>query len=175
MEAMNFLTGPTFRENNTQLYELLRMNSQLEGNSNNNNLPFPNIAPHELSQLHSFSLNLEASNSHQNQLQLSDYHPQAMKECPNNINQHFAPSPSSSANITTSSKLPEVIPGSPDRERPNSTTAQNKISPNDHISNHSSTSTTFEAWGDLMDDEASDSYLREIIIDQASPQSWPIA
>ncbi|OMO71429.1 hypothetical protein CCACVL1_18220 [Corchorus capsularis] len=181
MEAMNILTRPTFLENNSQLYELLRMNSQLEGDSNNNNLPFPNMAPHELTQLHSNFLNLEASNSHQNdQLQLSDYHPlgQAMKEsskiCPNNINEHFTPSPSSSANITTSSKLPKVIPGSPDRQRPNST-AQNKISPNDHISNHSSTSTTFEAWGDLMDDEASDSYLREIIIDQASPQSWPFA
>ncbi|OMO96508.1 putative r2r3-myb transcription factor [Corchorus olitorius] len=168
MEAMNFLAGPTFRENNTQLYELLRMNSQLEGNSNNNNiLPFPNIAPHELTQLHSNFLNLEASNSHQNQIQLSDYHPQVMKESPNNINEHFASSSSSPANynIPTSSQLPALIPASPDHKRPNTAnqTENNKISPNDHISNHSSTSTTFEAWGDLMDDEASDSYWRDII------------
>ncbi|KAF7148089.1 hypothetical protein RHSIM_Rhsim03G0223000 [Rhododendron simsii] len=44
------------------------------------------------------------------------------------------------------------------------------------MSNPSSTSTTFEAWGDLMDDEAvGDSYNWRDIIDQATSPSWPIS
>ncbi|XP_022746687.1 transcription factor MYB41-like [Durio zibethinus] len=168
MEAMNLLAGPTFREN--QLYELLRINSQLEGNTSN--LPF-GFAPHELTQLQSNFLNLEAS---QHQAQFSEYH-QPMKDlkiCANS-NDQFASSLSSPAIPTSTPQLPALVPASPER-RPATTVNQteNKINPNDPISNPSSTSTTFEAWGDLMDDEASDSYWRDII-DQTSSQSWSIS
>ncbi|XVE62289.1 hypothetical protein DITRI_Ditri06bG0106100 [Diplodiscus trichospermus] len=167
MEAMNLLAGPTFREN--QLYDqLLRLNSQLEGNTNN--LPF-GFAPHELTQLHSNFLNLEAS---QHQAQFSEYH-QPMKDSKfcSNSNDQFASSSSSPAIPTSTPQLPALVPASPERRPTTVNQPGNKIKPND-ISNPSSTSTTFEAWGELMDDEASDSYWRDII-DQASSQTWPIS
>ncbi|XVF30510.1 hypothetical protein REPUB_Repub16aG0064100 [Reevesia pubescens] len=159
MEALNFLAGPTFRENH-QLYELLRVNSQLEGNTN-----FPiGLAPHELTQLQSNFLNLEAS---QHQPQFSEYH-QLMKDskiCSNNNDHQFASSSSSlpAINPTSTLQLPALVPASPERRPTTVNQTENKnIIPND-ISNPSSTSTTFEAWGDLMDDEASDSYWKDII------------
>ncbi|KAK6243771.1 hypothetical protein QUC31_010180 [Theobroma cacao] len=166
MEAMNLLAGPSLREN--QLYELLRMNSQLE---ENRNLPFA-FAPHELTQLQSNFLNLEAS-QHQPH-QFSEYH-QPMKDskiCSNN-NDQFASSSSSPVIPTSTPQLPALVPASPGHPTTHVNQTENKINPND-ISNPSSTSTTFEAWGDLMDDEASDSYWRDII-DQASSQSWTIS
>ncbi|XVF42899.1 hypothetical protein PTKIN_Ptkin01aG0403000 [Pterospermum kingtungense] len=170
MEVMNLLSVPTFQENH-QLYELLRINSQLQGNSN---LPF-GFAPHELTQLQSNFLNSEAS---QHQPQFSEYH-QPMKDTKlssnNNIDQ-FASSYSSPAIPTsTPSQLPALVPASPDVHRQTTVNqTENKINPND-ISNPSSTSTTFEAWGDLMDDEASETYWRDIIDQASSPSPWPIS
>lgn len=69
--------------------------------------------------------------------------------------------PSSSYTIPSENLLPALVSASPD----NCVISQmeTKISPND-ISNPSSTSTTFEAWGDqLIDDEASDSYWKDLI------------
>ncbi|XP_022718602.1 transcription factor MYB41-like [Durio zibethinus] len=161
---MNLLAGPTFRGNH-QLYE-----SQLEGNSN---LPF-GFAPHELTQLQSSFLNLEAS---QHQPQFSEYH-QPMKDskiCSTNNDQFASSSSSPSINPTsTPLQLPALAPASPERLPATVYQTENKNFNQKDISNLSSTSTTFEAWGDLMDDEASDSYWRDII-DQASSQSWPIS
>ena len=156
MEAMNLLGGPTLREN--QLYELLGINSQLEGNTSN--LPF-GFAPHELiTQLQSNFLNLEAS---QHQPQFSKYHqPMKNSKICSNSNDQFACSSSSAVIPTSTPQLPALVPASPERRPTTVNKTENKINPND-ISNHSSTSTTFEAWGDLMDDEASDSYWRDII------------
>ncbi|GMI65945.1 myb domain protein 9 [Hibiscus trionum] len=151
MEAMNFLAGPSFREN----HQLQR----------SNNLPF-GFAPHKLTQLRSNFVNLEAS---QHQPELSEYHNQTLKDSINN--NHQFPS-SSAANIPTSTQpteLPALLPASPERNQ----TENKNINPND-MSNPSSTSTTFEAWGDLVDDEASDSYWRDII-EQTSSQTWSIS
>ncbi|KAE8717716.1 Transcription factor MYB39 [Hibiscus syriacus] len=141
MEAMNFLAGPSFRDN----YHL----------QENNNLPFGATA-HELTQLQSNFVNIEAS---QHQSELSEYHHQPLKDSNNNNNNHqFPSSTSSAANIPPSNRpaqLPALLPAS-------NQTKNNKINPND-ISNPSSTSTTFEAWGDLVDDEARDSFWRDII------------
>ena len=157
MEAMNLLAGTNFRENH-QLYELLRINSQLEGNTSN--LPF-GFAPHELiTQLQSNFLNLEAS---QHQPQFSKYHqPMKNSKICSNSNDQFASSSSSPAIPTSTPQLPALVPASLERRPTTVNQTENKINPND-ISNPSSTSTNFEAWGDLMDDEASDSYWRDII------------
>ncbi|KAE8699287.1 Detected protein of unknown function [Hibiscus syriacus] len=131
MEAMNFLSGPTFRKNN-----------RLQGNSN---LPFDFAA--ELTQLQSNFENLEASQH------------QPLKD--SNNNNHQFPSTSSAANIPTQpAQLPALLPEC--RPVTVNQTENKKINTND-ASNPSSTSTTFEAWGDLVDDEASDSCWREII------------
>ncbi|KAK8476250.1 hypothetical protein V6N13_087769 [Hibiscus sabdariffa] len=155
IEAMNLISGPTFREN--QLFdELPRINSLLEANTGN--LPFGGFAPHEVTKFQLNFINLEASQQHQPQL--SEHQQQPMKDS------------SFAADIPTSStpQLPALISASPEHRL---SVIENKINPNE-ISNPSSTSTNFEAWGDLMDDVANDYYWRDII-DQASPQSWPIS
>lgn len=58
--------------------------------------------------------------------------------------------------------LPPFVSFSPDDHHCNQTETCCRINPYD-ISNPSSTSTTFEALGDIMDDEASCAYCREII------------
>ncbi|XWS65061.1 hypothetical protein CRYUN_Cryun05aG0058700 [Craigia yunnanensis] len=126
----------------------------------NNNLPF-GFAPHELTQLQSNFLNLETS---QHQPQFSEYH-QPMKDskfCSNNNDQFASSSSSPAIPTSTPPQLPALVPASPERRPTTVNQTENKINPND-ISNPSSISTTFEAWGDLMDDEASDSYWRDII------------
>ncbi|XVF56560.1 hypothetical protein PTKIN_Ptkin06aG0131000 [Pterospermum kingtungense] len=160
MEAMNLIiSGQNFREN--QLYELLRINSLLEA-GNASNLP-SGFVPHELTQLQSNFLNQEAS-QHQPQY-FSEYH-QPMKDSKifSNSNDQFASSSSSPAvpNSTPQAQLPALVPASPERRPTSVSQTENMTNPN-NISNPSSTSTTLEAWGDLMDDEASDSYWRDII------------
>ncbi|KAK8713217.1 hypothetical protein V6N13_148439 [Hibiscus sabdariffa] len=151
MEAMNFPAGPSVRGNH-----------QLQG-----------FAPHKLNQLQSNFVNLEAS---QHQPELGEYHHQPLKDTNNNNNNHQFPS-SSTANFPTSTQpaqLPALLPDSTECRPGTINQTENKnINPND-ISNPSSTSTTFEAWGDLVDDEANDSYWREII-EQTSPQTWSIS
>ncbi|KAK5787101.1 transcription factor MYB53 [Gossypium arboreum] len=149
INAMDFLSGPTFRDH--QLSHLQ-----------------PTTGEYQPSNL------IEAS---QNTHPLKD-----LKFSSYINNDRFASSYSSSSsslfvannNIPSSSipQLPALIPASPEH-RP-AVVENNKINNPNEISNPSSTSTTFEAWGDLMDDEASDSYWRDII-DQASSQSWPIS
>lgn len=57
--------------------------------------------------------------------------------------------------------IPALVSASPEPSTVNQ--KEKKIEPAHDISNPSSTSTTFEAWGELMDDEASDSYWRDLI------------
>ncbi|PPD80186.1 hypothetical protein GOBAR_DD22881 [Gossypium barbadense] len=132
INAMDFLSGPTFRENH-QLYHLQ-----------------PNTGEYQPSNL------IEAS---QNTHPLKD-----LKFSSYINNDRFASSLFvANNNIPSSSipQLPALIPASPEH-RP-AVVENNKINNPNEISNPSSTSTTFEAWGDLMDDEASDSYWRDII------------
>ncbi|KAE8728906.1 Transcription factor MYB39 [Hibiscus syriacus] len=129
IEAMNLISGPTFRENH-----------QLEANTGN--LPYGGFSPHEVTKLQSNFIDLEACQQQH----------QPMKDS------------SFTVNVPTSStppphQLPALISASPEC-RP--AIVKNKINPNE-ISNPSSTSTNFEAWGDFMEDIASDHYWRDII------------
>ncbi|PSS11877.1 Transcription factor like [Actinidia chinensis var. chinensis] len=69
--------------------------------------------------------------------------------------------------------LPALISVSPECSTVNQL-MENKINPTEHISNPSSTSTNLEAWEKLMEDEAGDSYWRQIT-DRATSPSWPIS
>ncbi|KAJ4721090.1 MYB transcription factor [Melia azedarach] len=159
MEAMNFL-GSFLRDNN-QLSEFFRVNSHFDGNSNL--LPFG--FPQEHNQLLSSLLNLEGS-----QLpHLGEYQPMKESQEYTNTSSQFG---SSFANpAAASNQLPALVSVSPDCSTVNQIT-QTKTNPN-IISAPSSTSTTFETWGDFMDDEATHSYWKDFI-DQASSQPWPI-
>lgn len=57
--------------------------------------------------------------------------------------------------------IPALVSASPEPSAANQ--MEKKISSAHETSNPSSTSTTFEAWGELMDDEAGDSYWRDLI------------
>lgn len=149
MEAMNFL-GSFLRDNN-QLSEFFRVNSHFDGNSNL--LPFG--FPQEHNQLLSSLLNLEGS-----QLpHLGEYQPMKESQEYTNTSSQFG---SSFANpAAASNQLPALVSVSPDCSTVNQIT-QTKTNPN-IISAPSSTSTTFETWGDFMDDEATHSYWKDFI------------
>ncbi|KAF2306725.1 hypothetical protein GH714_020862 [Hevea brasiliensis] len=152
------------------IYEYLRMNSQLEGLlSSSGQAPGYSLSPQDITRFLPNFPNLEA-----HQPPLSDeYHPlKDSKIGSNNNGQLVCDSYGAS---TSNPLLPPLVSASPDDHCPtmNRKESCSRMNPND-ISNPSSTSTTFEAWGDLMDDEASDIYWREII-DQASSQPWPMS
>ncbi|GKV08883.1 hypothetical protein SLEP1_g20454 [Rubroshorea leprosula] len=165
MEAMNFLGSSTLRDHQQQ-FEFLRMNTQFEGNGN---FPF-GFNPQDLTQIHSSFPNIEAVGP--------EYDPQ-MKDSKlyssNNDNNDYQFASSSSCAMPVSNPpLPALVPASPGQHSTLNQIEKNKNIKTNDISNPSSTSTTFEAWGDLMEDEATDSYWRDII-DQASSQPWPIS
>ncbi|KAJ9185618.1 hypothetical protein P3X46_005227 [Hevea brasiliensis] len=152
------------------IYEYLRMNSQLEGLlSSSGQASGYSLSPQDITRFLPNFPNLEA-----HQPPLSDeYHPlKDSKIGSNNNGQLVCDSYGAS---TSNPLLPPLVSASPDDHCPtmNRKESCSRMNPND-ISNPSSTSTTFEAWGDLMDDEASDTYWREII-DQASSQPWPMS
>lgn len=146
----NNLLGSNIRDQ--QLYEYLRMDSQLEGLLTGGQLA--GFAPHDIAQIQSNFPNLETSS----RPPLSDYC--APLKDSKVVDDQFV---SSYAVNPSSNTLPPLVLASPDQC---STENQMgiKINPNE-ISNHSSTSTSFEVWADLMDDdEASDiNYWRDII------------
>ncbi|KAL6972253.1 hypothetical protein U1Q18_031942, partial [Sarracenia purpurea var. burkii] len=80
--------------------------------------------------------------------------------------------------IPAGNSLPGLFSASPDQRSSAIDQMEmvntNTINPTEHISNPSSTSTTFEAWGELMGDDAGDSYWREIV-DQTKSPSWSIS
>lgn len=174
MEAINFLgsssssSSNNFRPNQNQPPEFLRMMSnisQLEGGSIPLGL-FWNTTTHDhlsdqvqLPNMESLSTTITPD---------AEYHLQ-MKD-------NFGSSSSSCHHpINPATVLPVLVPADQHPLRPSKFENNKDIKGgNNVISNPSSTSTTFEAWGDLMDDEATDSYWKDII-DQASSQPWQIS
>ena len=59
--------------------------------------------------------------------------------------------------------VPALVPASPELTPVNQTEKKTGSGPGHDMSNPSSTSTTFEAWGELMDEEATESYWRDLI------------
>lgn len=116
-----------------QISELLRMNSS-QFEANANGLF--GFASQEQNQMLSNLVNLEA------------LPPQALGS-------------SSHVNPITSNQLPALVSASP-QECSTMNQTEMKMNTND-ISDPSSNSTTFEAWGELMDDEATHSYWKEFI------------
>lgn len=151
IEAINHLVSSSIPEH--QLYEYLQMNSKLEGlvtgsvgfptqsltqmQVNLPNFEIPQLAQPTASQPINGLKNCNDNNSDCHQLGTS----------------YFIPPPPSNA-------LPNLVSPSPECSMVSQ--IENKINPND-ISNPSSTSTTFEPLGDMMDDEASDSYWKDFI------------
>ncbi|KAK9271589.1 hypothetical protein L1049_001951 [Liquidambar formosana] len=154
MEAMNLFGTAPLREH--QLYEFLRLNSQFEGLANGQvNFPL------EGNQILSNLLNLEVP---------SDYQHTAISKEFTRHNDNNQLGTNSYVIPTANPPIPPLVSASPECSAVNQ--MENKINPND-MSNPSSTSTTFEAWGELMDDEGSDSYWKDII-NQASSSPWPV-
>lgn len=132
MEAVNNLLSLNLRENS----EFFETNSQLPDC----------FAPEDVNHYNQFNFqNLE---SHQ-QPYGADYYPM-------NDSQYSAdnsePAGSSYA-MTGSDVLPALVSGSPERKLANQSESYNK---SNCVSNPSSISTTFEAWGNLKDNELSD-------------------
>lgn len=149
MEVSNLLAS-NFQ--NHHLFEYLRLNSQLEGLLSGGQAGF---APQDITPIQSNFSNLETP---QPPLFSDDYHPMEddSKYCTKNNDQS-----SSSYVIPTSNTLPQLVSTSPECSTVNH--VEKKNNPTD-ISTLSTTSTTFEPWVDLMDDEAaSDTYWRDII------------
>ncbi|KAF3960871.1 hypothetical protein ACB098_12G093900 [Castanea mollissima] len=160
IEAINHLVSSSIPEH--QLYEYLQMNSKLEGLVNGS-AGFPTQS---LTQMQVNLPNFEIPQL----AQPSDTQPiNGLKIC--NGNNSDCHQLGTSYFIPPSNALPNLV--SPSPECSIVSQIENKINPND-ISNPSSTSTTFEPLGDMMDDEASDSYWKEFI-EQASSQPWPIS
>ncbi|KDP39527.1 hypothetical protein JCGZ_02547 [Jatropha curcas] len=150
--------------NTNNIYQYLRTSSQLEG------LLASNGQPSFLPSIPSLLETQDYHHHHHHQLPLSNDHSKMGSDVNNNNNGELGPSCGIIQMSNPEIDLPPLISAtSPDTCNP---TAFNQ-NPND-ISNPSSTSTTFEAWGDLMDDEASENYWRDIM-DQASSQLWPMS
>lgn len=158
LEAINHFGCSSW---DNQINEYLRINSQLEGN--NYLIPF-GFAPQELSL--SNQSNLPNSVAHH----LSHDHHQVLKDSKlvytSNDDHHLGSSnisPCLSANIQASNPLPSLVSASSEPSTINQN--ENKLNSN-HISNPTSTSTTFGTWDQvrhLLDDEAGDSYWTDII------------
>lgn len=146
------------------VYEYLTMISQLEGllSSGAGQAPagYNSLSPQDLSRFLPSFPNVET----QQPPVCDEYHP--MKDSKVGCNGNGQLGCDSYGVSASNSPLPPLVSASPDDHHHcptmNQTESCNRINPND-TSNPSSTSTTFEAWGDLMDDEASDTYWREII------------
>jgi myb proto-oncogene protein len=143
MEALNNL----FASRDHQLYEYLRMNSQLEG-----------LLKCGEDGLSSQGINAQAQSNFPNidapQQPFSDHNP--IKDSKSRT--HNSDQLVSSYAFPTSNTLPQLVSASPE------CSSANTINPNDIISNPSNaTSTTFEAWRNLMDDGANDNYWIDII------------
>ncbi|XP_011015225.1 PREDICTED: transcription factor MYB39-like isoform X1 [Populus euphratica] len=151
MEALSNL----YASRDHQLYEYLRMNSQLEG-----------VRKCGEDGLSSQGINAQAQSNFPNidapQQPFSDHNP--IKDSKSRT--HNSDQLVSSYAFPTSNTLPKLVSASPE------CSSANTINPNDIISNPSNaTATTFEAWRNLMDDGANDNYWIDII-DQASSQPW---
>ncbi|KAF2286351.1 hypothetical protein GH714_015106 [Hevea brasiliensis] len=139
------------------VYEYLTMNSQLEGLLSSCQAAGYNfLSPQDITRFLPNFPNLEALQT--------QYHTLKDSKAASNNNGQLV---SSSYAVPTNSLLPPLVSASPDDHHCNQTETCSRINPND-ISKLSSSSTTFEAWGDLMDDEASDTYW-------GASQPWPMS
>ncbi|KAF8379052.1 hypothetical protein HHK36_028479 [Tetracentron sinense] len=151
MEAINLLGSAPFRDN--QLNEYLGSNSQFEGLLNGLHGFYPNPT-----QIPSNFTNFGAPSDYQaiaNSNVCFEGGP--TPDVLNSNNHHFSGSYSDPTPITP---IPALISASPEYSMVNQ--MESKINPTD-ISTHSTTSTTFEAWGELMDDDANESYWKDIL------------
>lgn len=155
VEAINQFVSSSIPDH--QLYEYLQMNSKLEGHVNGSMIGFPTQST---TQMQPNLPNFESTPQLPQPSITGNYNSEY-------CNQHGI----SYFNIPPSNSLPNLVSASPECSIVSQ--IENKINPND-ISNPSSTSTTFEPLGDIMDDEASDSYWKDFI-EQASSQPWPIS
>ncbi|KAJ9180923.1 hypothetical protein P3X46_009108 [Hevea brasiliensis] len=139
------------------VYEYLTMNSQLEGLLSSCQAAGHNfLSPQDITRFLPNFPNLEALQT--------QYHTLKDSKAASNNNGQLV---SSSYAVPTNSLLPPLVSASPDDHHCNQTETCSRINPKD-ISKLSSSSTTFEAWGDLMDDEASDTYW-------GASQPWPMS
>ncbi|KAJ4842954.1 hypothetical protein Tsubulata_026613, partial [Turnera subulata] len=175
IEALAHLR-PSSLQDHHHLYEYLRTNnSPVEGLVGTSTTGLSGLSSQDVSHFQSiFPTSLEDQpppHHHQQQpFSADDYHPvkDSTKVSANLDHAQLGPP---SAILPPPNTLPQLVAASPGECSPGNE-METKINQNDIISNPSSTSTTFEMWGDLMDDEASDIYWRDII-DQASSQPWP--
>ncbi|KAG6714616.1 hypothetical protein I3843_05G193600 [Carya illinoinensis] len=170
MEAINHFRSSSIPDQN-QLYEYLQMNAKLEGLLVNGSIGFPT---HD--QMQSKLTNYEAN------FQLPQLSGDQAQNIINGLKMYTASSNStecvdqvanSSYSIPPSNVLPNLVSASPECSSIVSQ-IENQINSNDIISNPSSISTTFEPLGDIMENEASDSYWKDFI-EQASSQSWSMS
>ncbi|KAF8412797.1 hypothetical protein HHK36_000767 [Tetracentron sinense] len=161
MQEINFLGSSSFRDN--QIIEYLRSNSQFDGllsgllgfSPNPSQIPsnFSNLPPNNYQAIANSSACFEGVPT-----------PDVL----NRNNPHL----SLSYAIQDPKPIPALVSASPECSAVKK--MESMINPTD-ISTHSSTSTTFEAWGEVMDDEASESYWKDIIKrTYISPLSLPI-
>ncbi|KAA8540152.1 hypothetical protein F0562_026844 [Nyssa sinensis] len=149
MEALNLLGSvPVLvdHDHQQQLYEYLRLNYNQfeEGLIGSSPIGYPNPS----TQIPSTFPNLQQVNDH-HQPANSNYQPRASSKDYNRLFNAIPTANSIPALVSDCSTVNEM---------------ESKVSPNE-ISNPSSTSTSFEAWRELMvmDDEAGDSYWRDLI------------
>ncbi|XP_077234300.1 transcription factor MYB92-like [Tasmannia lanceolata] len=166
MEGINLMGMPTFCDSYSN--ELLESNRQFNG-LNDRSLGlvhFPNPMPPNFS-----DLGIPQPRGDYGTLVESCYCSEGA-ELVGEINgsgSNFSYGPSCA--LTTSNPIPRLVSLSP--EQASLEQVQDQINPTE-ISTHSSTSTTFDPWGELnLDDQASDPYWTDII-EQSSSPSWPI-
>ncbi|WCJ27779.1 myb domain protein 107 [Euphorbia peplus] len=97
---------------------------------------------------------------------MNDYH--MIKDSKVGINVNDEEMGYNNCDIQNSDLLPPLMAGSPEQ------CPERKIDSNG-VSHPSSTSTTFEGWGELMDDQGCDDAYWKEIIDQATSQPWPMS
>ncbi|KAL5834645.1 hypothetical protein ACOSQ4_014142 [Xanthoceras sorbifolium] len=157
----------------SDLLPLINNSHQLHGNACFTSSP----QDHQINQILSDLQNFEASQLQP--LKLGDDHYQPSKQSQtyaNNISStidsQFGSSSSYAMNPLTPNQLPALVSAASPVLMNLET--NNKIISSNDTSDPSSTSTTFEAWADLIDDEATDSYWKAFL-EQASSQPWPIS
>ncbi|XP_057463617.1 transcription factor MYB53-like [Actinidia eriantha] len=155
IEALNLLAAQPFLDHH-QIYEYLRiMNSQFDGLGNDH----INLAPYP-TQIQSNIPNLDDVSQPTHEMDQPMGNTKAFNfNCDNDNDHQFGVTP------IAGNSLPALVSVSDPME--------NEIILAD-VSNPSSTSTTFESFGELLNDEAGDFYWREIV-NQATTPSWPIS
>ncbi|XP_041012388.1 transcription factor MYB53 [Juglans microcarpa x Juglans regia] len=174
MEAINHFRSSSILPDQQQLYEYLQMNSKLEGLLVNGSIGFPSTHDQMQSKLTNYEANFQLpqlSGDHQHAQNIIN----GLKNYTSSNSDCVDQVANSSYSIPPSNVLPNLVSASPDQCSSIVSQIENQINSNDIISNDpSSISTTFEPLGDILENEASDSYWKDFI-EQASSQSWPMS